>query len=248
MSSGWRSWWSGVGVAAGVWAVARAAAAHRAAACRTSFSRDPPQLAANCIARTGACAGLTPPVDSRRAPRFEPSEPLAHDARRMARRTPRGRARDLRRARPLDHLRERQPRHRLPLQRESLSGMFPWLQLLLRTPHAPVPRLGSGDGFRAEDRREDERAGAAAQGALAEVVEGRHDHLFRSDGRVPAPRGGLRDYASVHGGPAGVSQSGRHRHQGRVDPPRPRSPGGSRARPRRASTSRLLSPTTRQRG
>ena len=118
---------------------------------------------------------------------------------------PEAELRSLRGGSPVDHRREREPGRRLSLQRQPVPRMFSFVRLLLRTPDAPVSRLGRRHGLRSEDRREDQRAGAVATRALEALVAGRDDRLFGRHRLLPAARGGLRADAPLPRGLPRVS-------------------------------------------
>ena len=108
-----------------------------------------------------------------------------------------------------DHRHERQPGRRLRGQHQSVSRLRARLHLLLRAPHARVPRLLRRPRFRDQDPGQGRRAGAAARGAEREEVaaEGAGDerrHRSLSAGGT-APR----DHPRLPGGAGGVPQSGR---------------------------------------
>ncbi|MCZ7686785.1 MAG: radical SAM protein [Sandaracinaceae bacterium] len=98
---------------------------------------------------------------ARPAARGEPAEPVREPPRGVGGSAAGGEARDLRGARQEHRHGERQPGRGLSLRREPLPRLLPRLRLLLRAPDAPVLGLRRGDGLRAQDRGEGQRARAA---------------------------------------------------------------------------------------
>ena len=86
--------------------------------------------------------------------------------------------------------------------------MHACLYLLLRSPHPPLPRPERPRGLRARDRRQGERAGAAASRAAAAVVEGRGDRARDQHRPLSVGRGPLRAHARDLGGADRGAQPG----------------------------------------
>ena len=84
---------------------------------------------------------------------------------------------------------------------------------LLRTAHARVPGPQRGRGLRARDHRQGQRAGGAAGGARAAVVEGRGGGAGHEHGPVPVGRGPLQADARHLGGDEGRGEPVLDPHQ-----------------------------------
>ena len=99
---------------------------------------------------------------------------------------------------------------------------------------APVPRLGRGHRLRSQDRREGERARAAAPGAPAAFLERRHDRVLGRHRLLPADRSHLRADAPLPRGLRRVPQPRRRHDEGRARAARRRRalPAGARSRRR----------------
>ena len=93
-------------------------------------------------------------------------------------------------------LRERQPGHRLPLQRQPVPRLPARLRLLLRAPLAPVPGLRRRHRLRSQDRGQDATrprccgaSSCARRGRASAICFSRQHRL------LPAARGQLRAHA-----------------------------------------------------
>ncbi len=121
-----------------------------------------------------------------------------------------------RRAREERALGEQEPRCWVPMERESLSGVFSWMRVLLRASDAPVPRVRRRHRLRSADRGEAEHRREAPGGARKEVVAARADRIFRQHRLLPTDRGALRAHTRLSRGMRCTRHSSHHHHQGEV--------------------------------
>ena len=96
--------------------------------------------------------------------------------------------------------------HAVPMDDQPVSRMHACVPLLLRPPHARVPRPQRRARFRQGDRGQGQRAGGAAGRAGAAVVEARARRARDEHGPVPVGRGALQADARDLGGDAGLRE------------------------------------------
>src|SRR5438093_10209229 len=86
---------------------------------------------------------------------------------------------DLRRRHPIDPEPQRQSRSGVPMERESVPGLFPCLCVLLCAPVSRVPGVRGRDGLRVQAGGQAERRGPLARGLPEPVVDWRARRLLR---------------------------------------------------------------------